>query len=186
MKAVAAVYLGGNFGYTNFGSNVTDQYQISSSGKSYGALVGFKVQFLGIEGFYQRLNSMGDISHNSVKYKLVNNATAIGGALRINLNLVYLRAGYSTYTVEEGINNSDGVSQNNTAMNRIYEVSAENGHSTGGIFGGGFQFRFGKKLRLTLDFTRYNLSTLNSYYNVATAGVVINLPDVNLARAKDD
>jgi predicted porin len=149
-------------------------------------LVGFKVQFIGVEGFYQRLNSLGDISHNSTKYKLVNNATAIGGALRINLNLIYLRAGYSSYTVEEGINNSEGVSQNSTTMNRIYEVSTESGHSTGGIFGGGFQFRFGKKLRLTLDFTRYNLSTLNSYFNVASAGVIINLPDVNLARARDD
>lgn len=171
---LADFYFGANGGLGYYNSDITDKYNISSSGTTYGGVLGLRVQFLGIETLYQKFSTEGKIKHSGTEYKLVSDTTAIGAAIRFNLNILYFRAGYAHYKIEQGIRDTQGQTQNSAAMNSIYKVKPQGDSVNGFVAGGGLQYRLSKNFKVFADYTRYNMPDIDAHYSTITGGIVIN------------
>ncbi len=170
----ADFYFAANGGLNYYNSEITDRYRITSTGTTYGGILGLRVQFIGIETLVQKFSTEGKIKHSGADYKLTSDTTAIGAAVRFNFNLLYFRAGYAHYKVEQGILDTNGQTVNSSQMNSIYDINPSGDSCNGFVAGAGLQYRLGRRVRVFADFTRYNMPELDAHYNTVTAGLSIS------------
>ncbi len=88
-NSFSAAYFGGNYGYDFYSAKPLEKYKVAPKGPTYGAFLGFGREFVGLEVFYQALTSEGKIKHDGGSYKIQENATALGAALRFSFEILY-------------------------------------------------------------------------------------------------
>ena len=170
--ASASAYLGLNYGYGRYTSEATDKYKLNQKGPTYGGFFGFGKEFVGVEGFYQKLDTSGKIKHEGESYDLKSGASGVGAAFRLSFNAFYLRAGIGRYTMNQSVNASDAT--NRRAIEQLYDV--QNDVSKNGfLFGLGLHKRIGGVVTF-LDFTRHQVSSIGNY-DTLSFGLSFNLPE---------
>lgn len=172
-SASAALYMGGNYGYSSYKSDVVDKYHLNQKGNSYGGFFGIGKDYIGLEGYYQRLETKGKIKHDGESYDFNTNATAIGAALRFSLNAFYFRLGTGRYTLQQKATTADASSQQ--AVDEIYKIQ-NNVTKNGALIGAGAHKRFGNNFLTFIDYSRHQISG-NGSYDVISVGIAFNLPD---------
>ncbi len=171
-NVLAGAYIGGNYGYSSFGSEEVDEYKLSQKGPAYGGFLGIGKDFVGLEGFYQKFTTSGKIKHDGGSHDYVTNATAIGAALRFSFNVFYARLGFGRYKLEQEIDIEDKSSS--LAANDIYNV--QDGESKNGVlFGLGAHKNF-RSFVTFIDYSRHQITGAGNY-DVISVGLSFNLPE---------
>lgn len=170
-SASANAYFGLNGSYSFFSSPEFRDLKVSSKGPGYGALIGVGKDFVGLEAFYQTLNSEGDIKHEGEKAKINMNAAAFGAALRFSFQSFFLRLGVAQYSLDQSVDIDNAT--NRRAAEDVYKI--QNDSAMGVLFGIGVhgKFRIG---RLYLDYTRHQISSVGNY-DAISFGAVWLIPD---------
>lgn len=170
-QVYAAAYIGGSYGLTTFGSDATEEYNVTPKGSSYGGFFGIGRDFVGIEGFYQSIATSGKIKHDGEKYDLTKNATAMGAALRFSFEMFYLRLGFAQYKLDQSVDISDETTRR--AAEEVYDIQNET--KNGVLYGIGVHKKV-KSARIFLDYSRYQITGIGAYDNISV-GIAFAIPD---------
>ncbi len=174
----ASNYFAGGYGVQTFQSKTLDKYDVKSPGTIYGGYFGFRQQTLGLEGFYYKSNSNGDVNHNSSDYSLNTKDTIFGAALRFHLNFLSFKFGYALHRLNQSFTKDDTSVAADASMKRIYGVSDETRKSDGLVLGVGIRLPFSKTFSIYSDFTHYKLSNLEASIIVVEGGMRFDIPDL--------
>jgi hypothetical protein len=179
--AYANMYFGGSYGMSSFTTDKFEELKVSGKGSSYGGFIGFRLKFVGVETFYQKLNSLSDIKHEGEEYQINNNSTAVGAAVRFNFQNFFLRAGYASHTITQNVF-QDGDEIKDNAINQIYDVDSTGSRKDAGfMYGGGLHYSF-TSFKIFADYTKYHLNEMSGNYQTFAAGVVINFAGFDLPK----
>lgn len=170
-NAFGATYLGFNYGLDNYNSTATDKYKVNPKGNTYGAFFGMGRDFVGLEAFYQNLETKGKIKHDGGNYDLEANAKAFGAALRFSFEMFYLRLGLAQYNLNQSVKIDDPAIRR--TAEKVYDI--QNGSKNGMMYGVGLHHKLGS-VRVFLDYTRYQITQVGSYDTIA-AGLAFAIPD---------
>lgn len=171
--ASAIVYVGGSYGYGNFSSDPVEEYKNTLKGFNYGGFLGIGKDFVGLEGFYHRLNSIGEIRHDGGTYDMTSNATAIGAALRFSFQFFFVRMGVASYKLDQSLDIDNQTTR--AAAEEIYEI--HDGETKSGVlFGAGLHTKLGSRFRGFVDFSRYQITGIG-YYHTYSAGISFLIPE---------
>lgn len=172
-SASSAIYLGGSYGYGVFGSDELKEYKVSPKGFNYGGFIGIGRDFVGLEGFYHKLDTAAKIKHDGESYDITTNATAMGAALRFSFQFLYLRLGLAKFDLEQSLDiANDSTRQAAEDLYNIQDGTSKNGV----VFGLGFHNKLGSSSRVFIDFTRYQITGIGQYDTVS-AGISFSIPD---------
>jgi hypothetical protein len=172
-NSFSAAYFGGNYGYDFYSSKVLEKYKVAPKGPTYGAFLGFGREFVGLEFFYQAFASEGKIKHDGGDYKIQENATALGAALRFSFEVLYLRMGLARYTLDQKVDVDDATARQTAEA--VYEIEEKNAKRNGVIFGAGLHTKLGPG-RIFLDFTRYQIYSIG-HYDTISVGMSFAIPE---------
>jgi opacity protein-like surface antigen len=176
----ANIYIGSEYGYSQYNSNTTEQYNLNSKGTDYSLILGKAIQFIGLEIYYKSNNSIAPIIHESLNYNRVEKSKTYGLNLRINLEYTYLKIGYALNNQVGIIQNSQGEQINDDKINSIYETSSKNNSTTSGLsYGFGLQYRWNKSLRFTLGYECLKTGRDNENYQQINLGIIFKLPEIS-------
>jgi len=179
-NVIANVYIGSEFSYSQYNSNVTEQYKLNSKGTGYSLILGKTIQFIGLEAFYKLKDTTAPITHESTSYDRIEKSYTYGLALRVNLQYTYFKVGYALNHQVGQIQDSSGSTVNDERMNAIYKTSTnDNGTTSGLSYGLGIQYRWSKALRFTLGYEAYKTGRVNENYQQINIGIIFKLPDLS-------
>ncbi len=168
----ASAYIGGQYGYSRYTSDITNKYKLNQKGAGYGGFFGFGKEFIGIEGFYQSLKTSGKVKHDGESDDFNTNAVAIGAALRLSFAFYYLRAGIGSYTLDQKI--TAQTTQTQQTADKVYQV--EQGVKRNGVLlGAGLHKRFGEIVTF-IDYSRHQISGAGNYDSISV-GLSFNIPE---------
>jgi len=171
--AFGAAYFGANYGYDFYSTKVLEEYKVAPKGPTYGAFLGFGREFVGLEVFYQSLTSEAKIKHDGGNFKIKENATALGAALRFSFEILYLRMGLARYTLDQSLDITDTASRQSAEV--IYEIQEKSATKNGVMFGAGIHTKLGPG-RVFLDYTRYQIYSIGHYDSFAV-GMSFAIPE---------
>lgn len=160
----AGTYLGFNGGYTGYSSDALEKFKVGPKGMTYGGFFGFGKGALGVEFIYQSLNAEGKIKHDGSKYTITENATAMGGAVRLSFNSFYLRAGLASYQLNQKVDIDNAASQ--ATAEDVYDIQKKGSRQGGSLYGLGVHTKWGPST-VFLDLTRYQVGSVGHYDAVA-------------------
>ncbi len=172
LRASASAYLGLQYGYSQYSSDITDKYKLNQKGANYGGFFGFGKEFIGLEGFFQSLNTTGKVKHDGESLDFNTNATAIGAALRLSFAFYYLRAGIGSYTLNQEVKANTAASQQ--TADKVYDVQ-DGVKKNGVLLGFGLHKRLGEFVTF-IDYTRHQIAG-GGNYDSFSAGVSFNIPE---------
>jgi hypothetical protein len=170
---LANAYIGGSYGYSAFSSDQTKQYHLSQKGPTYGGFFGVGKEFVGLEGYYQNLETTGKIKHDGGSYDYTTNSSALGAALRFSFNFFYARLGFGRYKLKQKLDIDDDSIRH--AAEEIYHV--QNGvNKSGVLIGLGLHRKLGQSVVTFIDFSRHQIAGVGHYDSIS-AGISFILPD---------
>lgn len=170
-QVFAAAYIGGSYGLASYSSDALDKYNVVPKGNSFGGFFGIGRDFVGLEGFYQSLNTSGKIKHDGEKYDLTSNAAAMGAALRFSFEMFYLRLGLARYKLDQSVDIDDETTRR--AAEQVYDI--QTGSKNGMMYGLGLHKKWGSS-RLFIDYSRYQITSMGTY-DTFSAGIAFAIPD---------
>lgn len=172
-SAFSSTYFGANYGYSMFSSKSLDEYKVSTKGPTYGGFIGVGRDFVGLELFYQDLQTQGKIKHDGGSYDITENAKAMGAALRFSFEIFYLRLGVARYTLDQSLDIADASVR--SSAEAVYDIQEEGSKGNGAIYGIGLHRKF-KSVRTFIDFTRYQINSVGNYDTIS-AGISFAISD---------
>jgi hypothetical protein len=162
--ASAGTYFGLNYGYTGYTSDALEKYKVGPKGATYGGFFGFGKDALGLEFIYQSLSAKGQIKHDGEKHAINENATAMGGAVRLSFSSFYVRGGLASYQLNQSVDISNAASR--ATAEDVYDIRKKGARQNGSLYGGGVHTKWGSTT-LFVDFTRYQVGNVGHYDAVA-------------------
>lgn len=168
--SLAKAYIGGGYGLCSYTSDITSKYQLKNSGKCPSFVLGYKSGPVSLEGFYQKFDSSGKVSHENIEYDLQENAKAYGVAGRLSFGIPYIRIGYASYKLDQSIS-LDGNEQNSAAMKKIYNIKESGTRDHGPLAGAGLQLTFGP-VKTYIEYDYFSLQQSKAYYQSVSIGLL--------------
>lgn len=169
----ANTYFGLRAGYGSYTSKELSEFKVNPKGVGYGAILGMGKDFVGLEGYYEKLTTKGDIKHEGEKGTLTSDATALGVAVRFSFQSFFLRLGTGQYTLDQSVELP--TESNVTPASKAYGL-VESGESKNGVLLGLGVHRKLSIGRLCLDYTRHQISGGTSFDSLSL-GLVWAIPD---------
>lgn len=167
----SSTYMGLSYGLQTYGSEALDKYKVTPKGMSYGGFIGIGRDFVGLEGFYQNLETKGKVKHDGEKYDINANAQAYGAALRFSFEMFYLRLGVAQYKLDQSLKIDDDSTRR--AAEKVYDI--QNGSKNGMLYGVGLHRKIGG-IKVFLDYSRYQITGVGAYDTIS-GGFAFVIPD---------
>lgn len=145
-------------------------------GPVLGGFIGAYSRFVGLEGFYSNFNLKADIKHDGEEYVLKDKVSSLGLALRFSFDLIYIRGGLASFSIQESTN---ATGQEAEEIKEIYGLFEDN-RKSGVMFGGGLHWRMTKHSRVFIDYSRYQVSGYGNF-NAVSVGLAFLIPSEMLS-----